>query len=401
MHLRVLSRAAVIALLAAGVTLAAAGASTASASSSPLVTVIARHLNQPKKLTLTTGGDLVVALSGDGKAPSSCTDSDERSCEDASGAVDEITPDGHVSSLLTGLTSISSGVDDPQATGPVQARIAGGRIEVLYQDLDLSARTGISSFGAQPLLGDLVSFTFGAGRHTVQASFGPYEARHEPDRDELGSAVTYGYESAINSDPYSFVPYRGGEVVADAGANDVLWVTRGGQIKLLAVLPTIRESAVAGTFGSAQKRTIEAEAQSVPSAVAIGPDGAIYVGELGGAPFDTGTSDIYRIVPGQKPTVYATGFTAIGDLTFDSAGRLLVLEIDKRGLNDPGADTGHPASGEVIRVSRSGAKQVLVSRGLPWATGIAVDGAAAYVSIDGVSSADDGHGGEVVRVRLG
>jgi hypothetical protein len=37
------------------------------------VAVVARHLNQPKKLTITSAGDLVVALSGDGPPPDSPT----------------------------------------------------------------------------------------------------------------------------------------------------------------------------------------------------------------------------------------------------------------------------------------------------------------------------------------
>jgi hypothetical protein len=366
------------------------------------LSVIATHLNQPKKVTIASNGDLIVALSGDGESPTSCTDSDELSCEDRSGAVDEITPAGTVKVLLSGLTSISSGHDDPQATGPVAARLSGGRLHVLFQDLDLSSSTGISEFGASSLLGDLVSFSPGSATSgLVEASFGPYEAVHEPDRSVLGSAVKFGNESAINSDPYSFVRYRGGWAVADAGANDVLWVSAHGSVRVLAVLPTIREHAKAGTYGSTQKNAINAAAQAVPTAIAVGPDGALYVGELGGAPFTTGTEDIYQIASGKKAKVWAKGFTSIGDISFDQ-GRLLVLEIDKKGLSDPGLTDNRPASGELIGVnfvatasgSKPGKRTALLSSGLSMPTGLAVAANGdIYITNDGTAT----DGGEILR----
>jgi hypothetical protein len=69
--------------------------------------------------------------------------------------------------------------------------------------------------------------------------------------------------------------------------------------------------------------------------VVRGPDGALYVSELTGFPFPLGGARIYRVAPGSAPTVYATGFTNVIDLEFDSAGNLYVLEIDRNGLAMP------------------------------------------------------------------
>jgi hypothetical protein len=408
MNRRLLISITTATLLALGELPAGGHAATRAAAATPSratgLSVIARHLDQPKKLTLASSGNLIVALSGDGRSPASCADSDELTCEDHSGAVDEVTPSGTVSTLVSDLTSISSGHDDPQATGPVEARLVGGRLQVLFQDLDLNSRTGISTFGARSLLGDLVSFSTGSVPSAdAKASLGVYEAEHEPDKDVLGSAVAYGYEAAINSDPYSFVAYRGGWAVADAGANDVLWISHSGAIRVLAVLPTIREYAKADTFGSTQTRAIEAAVQAVPTAVAVGPDGDLYVGELGGSPFTVGTEDVYRIVPGHAATVWATGFTTIGDVSFDSHGRLDVLELDKKGLADPGLDDNAPASGVLIRVAnagtatdpRAGTRSVLIDSGLSMPTGLAVasDGDI-YLTNDGTTT-----DGEILRLR--
>ena len=41
----------------------------------------------------------------------------------------------------------------------------------------------------------------------------------------------------------------------------------------------------------------EVPAEAVPTTVVVGPDGAIYVGELEGFPFKTGSSHVWRIEP--------------------------------------------------------------------------------------------------------
>jgi len=389
------------ALLALSAVLAGCGLSASAASGTPVpaVKVIASGLNQPKKLTIAPDGSLIVALSGDGKAPSSCKNGDQRSCLDRSGAIDEVSTSGRLTKLLSGLPSVSSGPKDPQATGPVEARVVGGDLEVLFQDTVINAKTGKEIYGtAGALLDDLVAFSK-SGRD-VKAHFGPFEARNNPDHG-AGTDVAYGDDFAIDSDPYSFVPYRGGYAVADAGANDLLFVSRTGKVSVLAVFPTIGERAAAGTYGSTQKHAIKAQAQAVPSAVAVGPDGALYVGELGGTPFGVGKSDVYRVVPGHKPAVYARGFTAIGDIAFDPEGRLLVLELDREGLNDPGLNDGHPASGAIIRIARDGKQTLVVSSRLDFPTALVVarDGYA-YVSAAGTTSADSGHGGEIIQIKL-
>jgi sugar lactone lactonase YvrE len=182
-------------------------------------------------------------------------------------------------------------------------------------------------------------------------------------------------------------------------------VSRSGKISVLAVFPTISEVAAPLTLGPTQTTPVTIDAQPVPDSVTVGPDGALYVGELGGEPFDVGTSSVYRVVPGHTPKVYASGFTAIGDIAFDHWGHLLVLEIDTAGLNDPAAAGGGlPTPGAIIRVDHNGSQTTVASTGLEFPTGMAVaPNGAVYVSNFGVISATGGPGGvsgEVVRVGL-
>jgi hypothetical protein len=369
------------------------------------VNVIASGLNQPKKITVAPDGSLLVALSGDAVAPATCTDGTEPSCLDASGAIVRVSPNGHVSTVVGNLPSVSSGGEGASATGPVEALYQYGGLQVLFQNTGIDPMTGQETYGPNgALLGDLVQYRrFGGGSGNIEAAFGPFEAANNPDQGE-GTAVQFG-EPAIDSDPYSFVPYHGGYAVADAAGDDLLYVSPYGHISVLAVFPTIPETAAPGELGPDQTSPEPVQAQPVPTAVAVGPDGALYVGELGGDPFNVGTESIYRVVPGHQPKVVASGLTALSDIAFDHNGRLLALEIDQAGLNDPAAASGGlPTPGAIIRVGWNGQKTTVASTGLEFPTGLAVGpGNVAYVSNLGILSATggpNGLSGEVVSVQL-
>jgi hypothetical protein len=59
------------------------------------------------------------------------------------------------------------------------------------------------------------------------------------------------------------------------------------------------------------------DAQAVPTSIAVGPDGALYVGTLRGVPSLPGTADVYRVVPGHAPVAAVTGLSAVTDVAFD------------------------------------------------------------------------------------
>ena len=88
----------------------------------------------------------------------------------------------------------------------------------------------------------------------------------------------------IDSNPYGVLAEPDGRLVVDAGANALLSVAANGTIETLAVFPPIPNPTPVGP------RMIE----PVPTAVARGPDGALYVGQLTGVPFAQGLANIYR-----------------------------------------------------------------------------------------------------------
>jgi hypothetical protein len=354
---------------------------------------VASGLNQPHKLTIGPDGNLYVAEAGDGVVGAGCLTGTEAACANNSGTIDRITPQGAVTHVVTGLPSVGSPPGGSASGGVAGVQVVNGKIYGVIQNQNIDPTTGQQTYGpAGALLGDLISAPLSGGTATSVASFGPYEAANNPDQVN----PPLPGEASIDSDPFDVVAYKGGFAVADAAANDVLFVNAAGQISTLAVLPLISEPTTGGPV----------MAQAVPTSLAVGPDGALYVGELGGVGGpgtgnDVGDVNVYRIAPGQAPTVFASGLTMIGSIAFDQAGRLLVMEIDTAGILDPAtAGPGLPAPGAIIRINADGSRTTLASAGLEFPLGITVakDGSV-YSSNFGILPASGGPAsGQVVRI---
>jgi sugar lactone lactonase YvrE len=208
------------------------------------------------------------------------------------------------------------------------------------------------------------------------ADIGAYQVTH-PDEDDLDQPP-----NPSESNPNGLALLPGGNVlVADAAANDLLRVDVHGQITTVAHFKP--EFVPWGLpFGPPIGTIVPAEA--VPTAVAVGPDGAYYVSELTGFPFAKGAARIWRIEPGSVEAVcdpvassggcssVATGFSSVIDLTFGPDGTMYVLELAKNGL--AGAlvlNTEFPPIGALWAVKNG--VRTLVSDSLVAPGGVTVD----------------------------
>jgi hypothetical protein len=352
--------------------------------------VVAKNLNNPRKVYAGPDGALYVVEAGTGGNDNCLPPLSDPICVGLSGSVTEVESGGQ-RRVVTGLVSVA-GITRRRAQGTADVAVLGGRFYVLLQDttIDANGRNRLGSDGRYA--GALITTPAGRAAPRVIADFAAYEAAHNPDHG-AGRGARYG-DPPIDSDPYAFTPYRGGFAVADAAGNDLLWCSRQGEISTLAVFPTQTErisQAIARTIG-APPGTSSLIVQSVPSAVAVGPDGALYVGELTGVPFQPGTARIWRVVPGRKPTIYATGFTTISDLAFEGPD-LLVLEIAAKGLLDPSSP------GVLIRLRPNGSRTLIASEGLVSPTGLAAAHGSIYVSNNGLfPGTGPGPHGELLRL---
>jgi hypothetical protein len=122
----------------------------------------------------------------------------------------------------------------------------------------------------------------------------------------------------VDSNPYNLLAEPGRTFIVDAGGNSLLEVRANGTTTVIATFPT---RPVPPGFPP-----MFVNAEAVPTEVTRGPDGALYVSTLSGAPFVPGSARIFRVVPGSEPTVHADGFSMITDIDWAPDGSLLVLQ---------------------------------------------------------------------------
>ena len=209
-------------------------------------------------------------------------------------------------------------------------------------------------------------------------------------------------DAPTETNPFGVAKSKHGFLVADSAGNDLLEIEKDGDIETVARFPT-RELPIPG---APPGTTLESEA--VPTAVAIGPDGAWYVAELRGFPFTPGTSRIWRIEPGTEDAtcdpdakrgpcrLYADGFTSVIDIAW--AGKtLLVLEIAKDGVGAlEETPEGAPPPPGALWAFEKGKKTEIAVGELIAPGGVAVADDDAYVTTGTVFGPD---GGSVVRLK--
>jgi hypothetical protein len=349
--------AALLACLVASLAPAPSGAD-------PGFQVVASGLDNPRQLTFAPGGDLYVAEAGSGGL-GGCVPGGEGAlvCSGDSGAVTCIQH-GRQSRVLSGLPSLAND-DGTEGIGPSDVSMTGrNRLVVSFGfGADPALRRGLARSGR--LLGTLHEYDLALQTERPLADLASYEAAANP-------------VDGPDSDPTGLVRAGGGYLVTDSGGNDLLHTTRSGHVSTVAALPD-RDSG---------RHAVE----SVPTDVVRGPDGAFYVSQLTGFPFRHGAANIYRVVPGQQPTVYASGLTNVTSLAFTPDGTLYAVQLSDEGLLDG-------TIGSLVRVAPDGAGATTetVRGGLFAPYGVALWHGDAYVTVG--SSLP--HDGQVLRIPLG
>lgn len=325
--------------------------------------VVAQGLDNPRGVTVGHSGAVYVAEAG--RAGSNCSGG---GCFGFTSGITRVRH-GHQKRIVGGLLSLGGkdgsftvGADDMALGHGSLFTImtsAGGKQEV--RDF-LGARAARQS-------GNLLQIA-PSGSKSVAARINRFEYAHDPDG------------MGIDSDPYSVAYDHGRELVADAAGNDLLKVTPSGKVHLLAVFPD---------------RIFNGNSvQAVPTSVAVGPDGAYYVGELAGESAPENKARVWRVVPGQAPTVWARGFNTIIGLDFGPDGSLYVAELLRHGFGQL-AGPNPDLTGALYRLSPDGSSRTELAKGklqAPGGVGVSAHGAA-YVSVNSVFPG----AGELVKIH--
>jgi hypothetical protein len=349
-------------VLAAGVALAVVAMVPASAAVPvrPRYAVAADHVNNPRQLAV-RGDSVYVAEAG--TAGTTCTP-DKSVCAGTTGSVTKVRH-GRAARVQRGLLSVEVfpgeivGVDALAFRGDRLYGIASGGCDVSFAPAAVRAQAG------------KVLRLDGGTAVTPVGDASTIECTTDPDGQ--------GKET----DPYGIAYWRGRFAVADAAGNDVVLV-----------------SGRSTTVATVLSRT----AQPVPTSLAVGPDGALYIGTLNfrGGP---GQAAVYRLAPGSHTaTVYASGLTAITGIAFGRRGTLYVSEFTTTfGPSGPGPD------GAVVAVPWGGGTAGRTTYGtgfLHFPGGVAVNGGWLYVSNWSIAPGQDGplgpgNHGQLLRIPLG
>lgn len=243
--------------------------------------------------------------------------------------------------------------------------IKNGEIKTMT-DIDVETQIqGIESIGSGnafvtsgskdlAVAGELFKVSFGGS--TMIADLGAFERANDPDANEgiqwknQQCEAVDGFSAGPQNNPYHLTAYSGSTAfIADAAGNTVLSANDDGEVDWKAILtPPLNENGDwLLRFNGGSEREIPCYVQPVPTSVALGPDGYMYIGELTGAlapedgVFPIGRSRIWKMpadatnvtCSGKDPDgeceLLIEGLTSVIDVEVGPDGLLYVVELDE------------------------------------------------------------------------
>ncbi|MGN6686155.1 MAG: ScyD/ScyE family protein [Actinomycetales bacterium] len=353
-----LAAAALVPAMTATLALTPASAATRTDAATAPFTVVATGLDNPRELSAGAHGSLLVAEAGNATMGSSGVARVKN--------VDELQAPGHVSTLATGFLSIGDPDTGTFAVGldGVSQRLTkhhSGTIYAVTAAAPTCQLAQVPSTAAKQA-GKLYAID-SWGHSRVVADIAAYEAKHNPDHgtvDEPNDCQgTIGKDPDLNSNPYAVLALKNRVLIADAGGNTI-YEERNGHLRVFAVIG--HHGTVAGF-------------QTVPTSLAQGRDGSIYVGTLMLGAFESGKmgmASVYHYSAHGRLLGVMSGFDTITGLAVSHDGSIFVSQL---------------FANKVVQV-RWGHSTPVRSWDVPFPAGLAMVDHQLYVSAWSVSDAD-------------
>ncbi len=331
--------------------------------------VIATGLNGPMGVLVDPNGDIWVIDSGlGGEEPIQTVDPEAGApVEGTFGMTSRIVKISAADGTATDVANVASVAIAAGASG-------GNRLALLDGKLYATIGEWLSTPDTNPPAGSAIVAEIGEdGTVTQLTDSWAFERDSNP------------YGVVLHAHPYGILGGPDGYLwVADAGGNNLQRIDPAtGEIEVVAVFEPLP-----GVFPRPDYDN-QMLTDPVPTGVAIGADGGVYVSLLSGAPFVPGNAKVMKVAEDGTISDYATGLTMLTDLRAGPDGELYAVTFAVFGQQGP-----VPNSGAVIRVKEGDASEIVIP-GLTYPTSIDfnADGDA-FVTVNGVGAPGSG---EVVK----
>ncbi|MEP6985461.1 MAG: ScyD/ScyE family protein [Chloroflexota bacterium] len=309
---------------------------------------VASNLNNPRHIAFDTDGTLYIAEAGQGgdsagKGPYGAVKYGE------TGQISALTTDGEQAVIIPNLISMDAAGEIEGVTSVLPTA------DSLWATLGMGLTEGLK---AGQHVSAVVQYDKTSGDIKQVIDLGAFETQNNPDKG-----------SELVSNPAALAFDKEGKLyIADASGNDILTWTEKDGLQVFAVW-----SAEQGTT------------QSVPTSLAISPDGDIYVGFLGGFPYDSNSARIEVLGADGKLKKTYSKLNFVTDILLATDGTLYAVQ-----LSDAYGDLGfNPDAGSVVKVTDSGTEVVVDKLSSPYGIAQSKDGQL-FVSTNALGATDTG-----------
>jgi hypothetical protein len=354
------------------------------------VSTVARGLDNPRDLTWGPGSALYVAEAGHGSEPanSECIpggpggNPEEKTCVGFTSGVSRIDGSG-VHKVLSGFASLAEG-NGSFALGISGVSGSSSELEALEEQSAAGIPPEASKFisaatlaKGKEQLGRLLEI-YGTNSYKVLADIGDFDYQWTLEHKNLVP------EQFPDANPFALLTEANATWVIDAASNTLDERTLSNQLSVTAFFPNPPAS------------------DAVPTCIDRGPDGAFYVSQLTGVGNKAGAANVWRVVPGQEPTVWASGLTSVTGCGFGPDGQFYAVEFSNKPLQEAA-----PGTGEVVRVPPHSTSPTPIVENLSFPGGFAPGrwDDSLYISNWSVAPASGaafgGATGEVLKISLG